>query len=144
MKRMTNLSLVLLLVIGFVSCGNSQTQESVASNLEQSPVAVAKNISTSEFQEMMTSKKDVVILDVRTSEEVAAGVIEGSTHLDIYGDDFKTILEKMDKDKPVMVYCAVGGRSGQAMQMMGKMGFKEVYNLSGGIRAWQSEGKPVR
>ncbi len=143
MKRMTNLSLVLLLVIGFVSCGNSQTQEKASSNKTQTK-AIAKNIGTNEFEEMMTSKKDVVILDVRTSEEVAAGAIEGSTHLDIYSPNFKSTLEEMDKSKPVMVYCAVGGRSGQAMQMMKKMGFKEVYNLSGGIRAWQSEGKPVK
>jgi len=138
MKRITNLSLALLLVIGIVSCGNSQTQE------KGSAKAIAKNINTNEFQSMMASKKDVVVLDVRTPEEVAAGAIEGSTHLDIYNPKFKETLEGMDKDKPVMVYCAVGGRSGQAMKMMEKMGFKEVYNLSGGIRAWQSEGKPVK
>ncbi len=138
MKKITNLSLALLLVIGIVSCGNSQTQE------KEGAKAIAKNIDTNEFESMMSSKKDVVVLDVRTPEEVAAGVISGSTHLDIYAPNFKSTLEGMDKTKPVMVYCAVGGRSGQAMKMMKKMGFEEVYNLSGGIRAWQSEGKPVK
>ncbi len=140
MKKISNLSLALLLVIGIVSCGNSQTQEKG----EKATKAIAKNIGTNEFQSIMASKKEVVVLDVRTPEEVAAGAIEGSTHLDIYAPNFKSTLEAMDKTKPVMVYCAVGGRSGQAMKMMEKMGFKEVYNLSGGIRAWQSEGKPVK
>lgn len=140
MKRISTVGLALLLIIGITSCGNSQGNES--SSKQQKEASVAKNIGTAEFQKMMAS--DVVVLDVRTPEEVAAGAIEGSTHLDFYGADFKKSLEAMDKDKPVLVYCAVGGRSGNAMQMMQKMGFKEVYNLSGGIRAWQGEGKPVK
>ncbi len=145
MKKLTNFSLALLLVIGFISCGNSQNQSKEVKTIGNKQTAtIAKNISATEFQQIINSKKDVVVLDVRTLEEVAAGAIEGSTHLDIYDPKFKQTLEGMDKDKPVMVYCAVGGRSAQAMQMIKKMGFKEVYNLSGGIRAWQNEGKPVK
>jgi len=140
MKRITNLSLALLLVMGFISCGNSQNQESS----KQAKGTVAKNISTDEFQEKIKSIDGILVLDVRTPEEVATGAIEGSTHLDIYSPKFKETLERMDKDKPTMVYCAVGGRSGQAMEIMKKMGFKEVYNLSGGIRAWKNEGKPIK
>jgi len=142
MKKTSTFGLAFFSIIGMVSCGIAQ--EKNANTTMQTDATIAKNISTSEFQKMIKSKEGVVILDVRTLEEVATGVIEGSTHLDIYSTNFKSTLEGMDKDKPVMVYCAVGGRSGQAMQMIKKMGFKEVYNLSGGIRAWQSEGKPVK
>lgn len=140
MKRISTVGFAFLLIIGITSCGNSQGNES--NSEQQKNASVAKNIGTAEFQKMMAS--DVVVLDVRTPEEVAAGSIEGSTALDFYGANFKQSLEALDKDKPVLVYCAVGGRSGNAMQMMKKMGFKEVYNLSGGIRAWKSEGKPVK
>ena len=61
----------------------------------------------------------------------------------IYEEDFEKQLEKLDKEKPVAVYCKVGGRSGQAMGKMNKLGFKEVYNLDGGMDAWKSAGKPT-
>lgn len=141
MKKISLMGMSFLLVIGMSSCGNSQGNDS--NTTEQVSTSIAKNINTAEFQEMMKSK-EAVVLDVRTPEEVAAGAIEGSTPLDFYGANFKQSLEAMDKNKLVLVYCAVGGRSGNAMKMMQKMGFKEVYNLSGGIRAWKSEGKPVK
>lgn len=145
MKKIESIVLVFVFVVGMVSCGSSQTQsyEKTSSSSQQTK-SIAKNININEFHAMLGSQKGVVVLDVRTPAEVAAGAIEGNIHLDIYNPKFKESLEAMDKDRPVVVYCAVGGRSGQAMQMMEKMGFKEVYNLSGGIRAWQSEGNPVK
>lgn len=142
MKRISIFGLALALTIGMVSCGNSQ--EKKANTTEQSNRSIAKNISTTQFQKMLASDKEVFVLDVRTPAEVAAGAIEGSTPLDFYGVNFKQELNKLNKNKPLVVYCAVGGRSGQAMNMMKRMGFKEVYNLSGGIRAWINEGRPVK
>ena len=69
--------------------------------------------------------------------------VEGAIMNNIYEDDFEKQLEKLDKEKPVAVYCKVGGRSGQAMGKMNKLGFKEVYNLDGGMDAWKSAGKPT-
>ena len=140
MKRISTIGFALLLIFGITSCGNSQGNDS--SGEQENNNSIAKNIGVAEFQKKMTS--DVIILDVRTPEEVAAGAIEGSIAMDLYNADFKQSLEKMDKSKPVLVYCAVGGRSGHVMNTMKKMGFNEVYNLSGGIRAWVSEGKPVK
>lgn len=142
MKKIAIMAFSFLLVIGMASCGSSQGNDS--NTKEQASTSIAKNINTSEFQEMIKSQGEAVVLDVRTPEEVAAGAIEGSTALDFYSTNFKKSLEAMDKNITVLVYCAVGGRSGNAMKMMKKMGFKEVYNLSGGIRAWQSEGKPIK
>ena len=61
----------------------------------------------------------------------------------IYEPSFETNLAKLDKEKPVAVYCKVGGRSGQAMAKMQELGFKEVYNLKGGMDAWKSAKKPT-
>ena len=60
-----------------------------------------------------------------------------------YDADFKAQLEKLDKNKPVYVYCKVGGRSGQAAAQMQAMGFTAVYNLTGGMNAWNGAGKEV-
>ena len=104
---------------------------------------IAKNVAPIEFKELIDSKKEGVVLDVRTPQEIAQGAIAGHVDMNFYAPDFKEQLKTLDKSKPVMVYCAVGGRSGSAMQLLSSMGFKEVYNLAGGIRAWQSQEMPL-
>lgn len=142
MKKISTVGLALLLIMGLASCGNSQDNKSNSES--QGSKTIAKNVNTTQFQELIKSKKEIIILDVRTPQEVASGAIEDNVALDFYAPDFQNQLSKLDKDTPILIYCAVGGRSGNAMQAMKKMGFKEVYNLSGGIRAWISEGRPVK
>ena len=73
---------------------------------------------------------------MRTKGEIAAGKIENAIHLDYYSDTFKDDVAKLDRDKPVYVYCRSGGRSGGAKKIMTSMGFKVVYNLKGGYSHW--------
>ncbi len=142
MKKISIIGLSFLLIMGMTSCGNSQDKSGKSAT--NGSATIAKNISTTQFQEMVKMKDNAIILDVRTPQEVASGAIKGNVALDYYGKSFTSELDKLDKDAPIFIYCAVGGRSGDAMRKMQKMGFKEVYNLSGGIRAWISEGKPVK
>jgi phage shock protein E len=81
-----------------------------------------------------------VLLDVRTSEEIAQGAIPGSVPLDFKSSDFDARIDALDKDKPYFVYCAVGGRSGKTADLMKEKGFTQVYNLDGGFQAWQEQG----
>lgn len=101
-----------------------------------------KNVGTAEFRSLI-EKDNGIILDVRTPEEVASGQIEGSSSINYYDPEFKRKAGLMQKDKVIYVYCASGGRSSAAAQTMINLGFKDVYNLSGGIRAWQAAGYPV-
>ena len=101
-----------------------------------------KNIPIEEFDHLRKSN-DVQLVDVRTAEEVANGRIEGSVNMDFKGSDFSSLLETLDKDKLVLLYCASGARSGRALELMKNSGFKEVYNLDGGLKAWQAAGMPV-
>ncbi len=120
--------------LNFVACG----QEGQKTTNDQ----IAKNVNAEEFHKIFTEKGGQMI-DVRTDGEVAQGYITGAVQIDFYGNTFDSEVEKLDKNKPVFVYCAVGGRSGKAMNKMKKMGFKEVYNLSGGYGTWQSAGYDV-
>lgn len=79
------------------------------------------------------------MLDVRTPKEFKKGHIDGAKNMNYYDDDFDAQIEKLDKDKPVYVYCHSGGRSAKAMSLMKEKGFKEVYNLLGGYGAWVSQ-----
>lgn len=119
---------ILMLFAAFICI----TQTAAAQN------KVAKDVSVKEFAKLVASGKGT-ILDVRTPGEVAKGAIKGSINLDFFDDNFESKLDQLDKKKPVYVYCAAGGRSGDAMELMKKKGFAEVYNLDGGYNAWNKQ-----
>jgi rhodanese-related sulfurtransferase/rubrerythrin len=75
------------------------------------------------------------ILDVRQPWEYEDDHIPGAKLIPM--GDLKDSMGELDKDKPTIVHCAVGGRSRVAAQLMSGMGFKEVYNLAGGIKAYR-------
>jgi rhodanese-related sulfurtransferase len=103
----------------------------------------AHDLAPDEFSDLMAKTPQKIILDVRTNEEVARGIIKGAIQLDFMAPDFEQSLQKLDKTKPIFVYCAVGGRSGQTVELMQQLGFQEVYNLQGGLDAWQHAGLPI-
>lgn len=80
------------------------------------------------------------MIDVRTAQEFKEGHIKGAVNIDYYKSDFKQLMAKLDKSKPIAVYCTVGGRSGAGAKIVQQLGFKEVYDLEGGIVLWQRNG----
>ena len=76
------------------------------------------------------------LLDVRQPGEYEAGHIPGARLIPL--PDLPSRLEEIDRDIPLIVYCAVGGRSRVAAQMLSGQGFEKVYNLTGGFKAWHS------
>jgi len=104
--------------------------------------AQVPEISPLDLKEKLKSgNENVVVLDVRTQDEINRGVISpGVTTFNYYEGDFKNNIAQLDKDKTYYVYCHVGGRSGKAVQMMQEMGFENVYNVEGGIVKWQQDG----
>lgn len=88
-------------------------------------------------------KGGVQLVDVRTPQEWGTGRIEGAKHIDWFSDDFKAEVGRLDRSKPVRLYCAAGGRSEEAREMLREMGFKDVKDLDGGITAWKKVGAPV-
>jgi len=85
----------------------------------------------------------LVLLDVRTPEEFAAGHLNGALNLNLNVPDFADRLNELDKTKVYLVYCKGGVRSARAMQIMQKQGFRQVYNLSGGLTKWQAENRAL-
>lgn len=96
-----------------------------------------KNLNQREWQEASATDENAVIIDVRTVEECKLGMIENATNLDIMNtENFIAKVEKMDKSKNYYLYCAAGGRSGNACNIMTEMGFENVFNLMGGFSCW--------
>lgn len=101
-----------------------------------------KTVPPQEFQKLMNDK-NIIILDVRTPEEVSEGKIPGAINIDYYSNTFEQQISKLDKSKTVMVYCRSGGRSAKASEILANKGFK-VINLGGGIQSWLSQGLPIQ
>ena len=136
--------IVILLAISVsvaFSC-NSSTQAK-AENTELQETLITKNVSAAEFQGLIKSKTNAIILDVRTPKEIAQGTIKNAQKIDFYNENFKAELDKLDKSKPVLIYCRSGRRSGIAMSTMRELGFSEVYNLQGGIIEWSEAGLEI-
>lgn len=98
------------------------------------------NLSQEHWMSQLQKDNNSVILDVRTDDECADGIISASINIDIYeGQGFIEKLEQFDKTKNYYVYCKSGGRSGQACAVMNQLGFENTYNLEGGFMQWQGE-----
>lgn len=87
-------------------------------------------------------KSGVTLIDVRTPAEFAAGHIAGAVNIDQEGD-FTSGIAKLDKTRTYAVYCHSGRRSGLATSAMADAGFTSIYNLDGGLMAWEQAGGPL-
>ncbi|MEX0967058.1 MAG: rhodanese-like domain-containing protein [Bacteroidia bacterium] len=103
----------------------------------------AENISTAAFSQMIAQTEGVQLVDVRTPGEWEKGTLAGARRINWMGNDFEIQAAKLDTLKPVLIYCASGARSSKAIQKLNAMGFQEIYNLSGGIKAWEKAGLEV-
>lgn len=130
--------LATLSILVFASC-ESKKENSAESKSEVSTSTVV-NLSPLEFQEKSVNG---IVLDVRTAEEVAEGKIPGSLAMDYFLPDFLTKVKELPKDREIYLYCAVGGRSKEAAEMLIQEGYTKVYHLSGGIQAWANAGLPI-
>ena len=100
-----------------------------------------QNLNPVDFKEAFESADNAVLIDVRTAPEVAAGKISGALEIDFYGSDFTRKILELDRNKAYFMICRSGGRSGQACAFMSQNGFKELYNLAGGMIAWEFQIK---
>ena len=119
----------ILIVLGTASLASCQSNKGVT------------NLHAAEFDDKLQSEKEAQLVDVRTPGEYDGGHLPNAVNIDWNGPDFKNAVAILDKSKPTFVYCLSGGRSTDAASAMVKMGFKNIIQLDGGIRAWINAGK---
>ncbi len=95
------------------------------------------DLEPSEFSRKLNEDLDGVLIDVRTPGEFNDGHIPNSTLMNIYEPTFADDIQKLDREKNYYLYCRSGSRSHNAGQLMKRLGFKNVYNLSSGINDWK-------
>jgi rhodanese-related sulfurtransferase len=95
-----------------------------------------KNVTAEEANKLIKENKDLVILDVRTKDEYKSGHIPGAVSIPV--DQLPSRISELEKyiDKPVLVYCASGGRSPRAVSTLLHSKFTNIYHLSRGISTW--------
>ena len=120
--------IVFLLLSGLWACTQPATAQAV--------------VTAAQLEAMLKSDKTVQLVDLRTPGEIRqTGKIEGAQEINYTGPDFQTQIGQLDKSKPVVVYCAAGGRSPRAAAQILKMGFLKVYDYAGGMNDWSNKGK---
>ena len=102
------------------------------------------SLTADEFGKSVTDNHDIQLLDVRTPAEFFSGHIKNALQADWNDkDEFNRRIGFVDKNKPVYVYCLAGGRSAAAAEKMRNMGYKNVYELKGGINSWKAANKAL-
>lgn len=101
-----------------------------------------ERLSPKEFRKKLSVTNEALLLDVRTDKEIQKGYLEGAVFMDFYDSLFKERISAIDRNRPVFVYCAIGGRSWDAAKIMAEMGFQYVYDLKGGIIVWKIKNYP--
>lgn len=119
----------------------SKNNTSLQNLSEESTKAI--NIDPQTFL-LVQKELDAVVLDVRTKEEVAQGLIPGAINMDFLQEDFADKIASLEKNQKVLVYCKAGGRSKKAADLLVEKGFSQVFNLEGGYDHWNKNGYPVK
>jgi rhodanese-related sulfurtransferase len=120
----------MIFVLSFCSCAN-ETQTEI------------RVISPEEMQTLL-ELDDIQIVDVRTPEEYETGFINNSQNIDFKSPTFDEDINKLDKTKPVILYCRSGGRSARCSEKLKDAGFVKIYDLEGGITQWKFEGYDIK
>lgn len=101
----------------------------------------AEALGPEHAQACMASQKGLQVVDVRTLGEHQGARLKGSQLLSLSA--LEASMDRLDKRRPVLLYCASGGRSAVALEILQRHGFDRVSHLEGGLAAWMEAGLPV-
>lgn len=103
--------------------------------------AAERDITSREAKALLEKNRNIYLLDVRTPQEYKQAKLAGSVLIPI--DEFERRVKEVPRNRPVLVYCAVGSRSRPVASYLARLGNKEVYNMSDGIVGWYRNGFPI-
>lgn len=114
---------IFIIIVHFISCNSSKK-------------ITTSQLNAKDFKNNIEQNVNKQIIDVRTPEEFSQGFIKYAININIYDSDFIKQINQLNKNLPTYIYCKAGARSADALKVMLENGFKEVYNLDGGLLAW--------
>lgn len=131
---MKKVLLALTLVVLLLGCKN---EPSTTSDTEVKLIPVEEVLN-------IVQMEDAQLVDVRTPEEYDEGHISDALNIDYFSDNFVQDMEKLDKTKPIVLYCKSGNRSNKSLKVLQEAGFTKIYDVDGGITEWKNKGFDVQ
>lgn len=101
------------------------------------------NVNVATFDSLVKHTPNAILLDVRTPEEYNEGHLANSKNVDYNNPNFEAEINKLEKNKTILIYCLSGGRSGNAVSILRQKGFTKIHNMKGGIMAWNNAKLPT-
>ena len=135
-RRIAAAVLAVAAITGMSACSSDTPASTPVSS------AAGQHMAASDFSTAM-KQPGTIVLDVRTPAEYASGHLAKAKNIDIEASDFANRIAGLDKNATYAVYCRSGNRSGTTLEQMTAAGFTHVYDLAGGIGAWQNMGGPM-
>ena len=135
-RRIAAAALAVAAITGMSACSSATPASNPAS------AATGQHMAADDFSTAMKAP-GTIVLDVRTPAEYASGHLAQAQNINIEASDFATQIATLDKNATYALCCRSGNRSGTALEQMTAAGFTHVYDLAGGIGAWQSMGGPM-
>ncbi len=120
-----------------------QNKPSTTTTTNESGVQVTSKVLTVEEYEKAIANPDIQLVDVRTPAEFSSGHIAKAININVMDATFTNEISKLDKQKPVYIYCRSGARSQRAAATLMQNGFTQIIDLQGGINSWNAAGKVV-
>ncbi|MCX5864476.1 MAG: rhodanese-like domain-containing protein [Deltaproteobacteria bacterium] len=142
MKRYLQACSLMILLLAAVACGDKTTPENKQASVGSGQPSIFRSLSPQEAKSLIETRKDLVLVDVRSPQELYEGSIPDSQLIPF--TDLAQGRTTLPTGKPILLICAVGGRSYAVGQYFSGKGYGEIYNLSGGISAWKAAGLPLQ
>jgi len=143
-KNVFKLIAIICLISGIISCTSNPDAEGKQPKDTKANASASKLLAPQQFKNKMEQLNNELVLDLRSHGELhSVGPIKGAQNLDFNSGRFESAVPQLDKNTPLMLYCAGGSRSSEAAKLLNDAGFKEVYDLQGGITAWKDAGFQV-
>ncbi|MDG2341997.1 MAG: thioredoxin domain-containing protein [Cytophagales bacterium] len=102
----------------------------------------SQRVSAEDFYTKLVDDNSSIIIDVRTPEEFTKGHLRNALNINWFDENFESQVEILSRERPVFIYCLSGGRSAKALDKISGMGFKNSYELGGGILEWRKNNYP--
>lgn len=125
MKKSISIFALSLLIALTVSCVNKKADSSDI------------KLVTADEMKQIIELEDVQVVDVRTASEFEAIRVKSAQNIDFNSPTFDKDIQKLDKSKPVVLYCKGGGRSAKCAKKLKDAGFEKIYDLEGGLSKWE-------
>ncbi|KAJ1382725.1 Rhodanese-like domain-containing protein [Ochromonadaceae sp. CCMP2298] len=108
---------------------------------QSTPQQQIETISASQLKALQ--KEGITIIDIRTPSEYLDGHIPNVPNIDFRNAQFIEQISMIEKDQPIIIHCASGGRSKTAANQLIKIGFSKVYDYEGGFYDWKERGELI-